>query len=97
MIVINQQQEKTMIEIKYQIEQANFGANYGFKNGDWVNSYAYEAIIKFMKSKGEEIPCIQGQAIFNNGVMIKIKKDGVMITATPDSLMELEPDIEENK
>ena len=68
--------EEKVIERKVKIAFVHDASDYGFKEGDWVNSKVYFAVLKEMKKEWKNIPTFQGQAEFEDGKLIKYRKYG---------------------
>ena len=65
-----------MIEIKYKVKCARNAHQYGIKDGDWINKDIYRVVKKDVRSKGEEDIFYSNVAIYDDGKMVKIKKNG---------------------
>ena len=65
-----------MIEVKYKVKCEGNARQYGIKNGDWINKDIYRVVKKDVRSKGEHDIFYSNVAIYDDGKMVKIKKNG---------------------
>jgi len=65
-----------VIERKIQIAFVHDASDYGFKEGDWVNTKVYFAVLNEMKKEGKNIPTFSCDAKFENDKMVAVRDSG---------------------